>query len=806
VRANQRRLLYFFVTGLLGTLPSHSASAREAFVLAPAQLGSKALHHLSASAALSAISTKQPHLQKLSLRPTQQAGGAQSPMPEDFARFEQTFRGMRVLGTGAVIEKRADGSLRWQGNLATEAELLGLGSTFADPRGAAAMGAGLTRASKWYGASSELCVVRSPSGKFVRAFRVSGLTKARGARRLSQPERFVDAATGERLFERETLRFLDETMMFETNPTKSPMLTRLALPLATKAPEAGMPRWLSNDFLDTKNCIDEGKILRFDFGGFPINTHVCSTISKAPADADGNFLFEPADNPQRDNIFQDAFAEASMYYHTARAYQFFRGLRQEPEARVVKDAMPFGIRANVQLVKGLIDGDFSGLSDPNLPLEPLSNAFFSPGGPSNIIGKLFDVPGGGIYFGQSDTTDYGYDGDVIYHEFGHAIVHATLELGGPIVDKYGLSFAESAMNEGLADYFSSAIAGDPELGEYASRDDAGGGPGPAIRSLENQDTCENGIVGESHRDSEFFSGALWQARKVLPEPKRTEYDRALYKAMLATPPLQTARYQDIGNVFLKRLQEDLPEGALALKAALQARGILPECIRAIVYKGVPVEPADFPGYYSGGTTVIDSEEVPGVMQIKKAIDPEAKKLSVAFGFQTLTGAPYGGHVLVRWISAANGDTPIQWVRGSKGFVSNADVSVPYPDTDAFVALDVPAGTTGAYLQVSNRGEEDAYYSYIQLVTDTENRPVRVDAGVPEAGAKDADISAAPRPADAGMDAALLPAPPLPPLAGGGCECHVSSVQGSGATLAQLGLSVLLAARVLRKRARCPKDQ
>ena len=47
-----------------------------------------------------------------------------------------------------------------------------------------------------------------------------------------------------------------------------------------------------------------------------------------------------------------------------------------------------------------------------------------------------------MWFGQGPRHDYAYDGDVVYHEFTHAVVDATIQLPSAIN-------APGAMNEGL---------------------------------------------------------------------------------------------------------------------------------------------------------------------------------------------------------------------------------------------------------------------------------------------------------------------------------------------------------------------
>lgn len=49
-------------------------------------------------------------------------------------------------------------------------------------------------------------------------------------------------------------------------------------------------------------------------------------------------------------------------------------------------------------------------------------------------------------------------------------MHVTLKLTDtPHLDEYGVSLSPSAMNEGLADFFSAALSGDPDLAGRSSR-------------------------------------------------------------------------------------------------------------------------------------------------------------------------------------------------------------------------------------------------------------------------------------------------------------------------------------------------
>src|SRR5262249_52656891 len=151
------------------------------------------------------------------------------------------------------------------------------------------------------------------------------------------------------------------------------------------------------------------------------------------------------------------------------------------------------------------------------------------------LSSLFGVTDHTLWLGQGAQRDLGYDGDVIYHEFTHAVLETTLHPSFlPLLDRYGVSVAPGAINEGLADYFSSVLTGDPNVGEYAALE-ASPGDG-AIRSLTAADRCPTSIAGESHQDSKFFSTALWDFRRSLAsEQQQRELDQAIFAATKASP-------------------------------------------------------------------------------------------------------------------------------------------------------------------------------------------------------------------------------------------------------------------------------
>src|SRR5690606_21481867 len=168
---------------------------------------------------------------------------------------------------------------------------------------------------------------------------------------------------------------------------------------------------------------------------------------------------------------EDEYAEVAAFYHVAKAYAYFDEVGM-PEL----EAKPLDLVVNLRLPVGFASFDWNTMRDPALPLEPYNNAFFVT---QNPFFDAFGPEGPSLWFGQGTVADFAYDGDVVYHEFGHAMIDRTAKLVHYWhLDAQGATVFPGAMNEGLADYFSSAITGDGKVGEYAAANFAqlGGAP------------------------------------------------------------------------------------------------------------------------------------------------------------------------------------------------------------------------------------------------------------------------------------------------------------------------------------------
>jgi MYXO-CTERM domain-containing protein len=305
------------------------------------------------------------------------------------------------------------------------------------------------------------------------------------------------------------------------------------------------------------------------------------------------------------------------------------------------------------------------------------------------------------------------------------------------------------MNEGLADYFSSAISGDPDVGEYASKDISSGATG-VIRTLANEDKCPTNVIGEVHFDSTLFSGALWQARASLAEADRTKFDAALYKAMRTNPGRGDLGYDDLAKLFLATLGTDLPAGATALTTAMTARGVLPSCERIVepVNGSVKAIEAIIGGFASPGLQSVPQagDLVPGIIQVHAKAAPTDGTLVVSFSAKASSGGganPLGGGgtpfapvALVKFGKA------ITWTVSRGSATHDADKTLDMTTgTRPTATFDVPAGTTEVFVQIANKGDTDGAYDNLTIeLTPAAVAPVADPVADPNANASPATSS------------------------------------------------------------------
>ncbi len=263
----------------------------------------------------------------------------------------------------------------------------------------------------------------------------------------------VDAHSGQVLHTRPTT-FSADASLYPVNPWHSDLQTVELRGLDASGTLAG-------EYAAAWTCTD-AEIDDSIFG-----TTACHAIGRqAQPDSNGDYFFapDPAGDP-------DPLAEVQVYHHTDRVHRWMDerfGLRMELPMRAIVN---FEMR----------------------------NAFYSD----------FDGDGeGDISFGHDPESgvDFAYDGDVVYHEFGHAVVDEISLLGTLSADEYGMDWAGGSLNEGSADVFAMLLTGDPLMGEYAGR--SGGGTDP-IRDLDADRRCPDDLYGEVHADGEIWGALFW---------------------------------------------------------------------------------------------------------------------------------------------------------------------------------------------------------------------------------------------------------------------------------------------------------
>ncbi|MFH1464694.1 MAG: hypothetical protein ABIO70_09940, partial [Pseudomonadota bacterium] len=285
-----------------------------------------------------------------------------------------------------------------------------------------------------------------------------------------------------------------------------------------------------------------------------------STAHLALPDEQGDYFYDPDDD---EPVFDDPFAEVNAYWHVASIRQWF----------AERWGHTWG--GPVSLLVNYREG----------PGDLYDNAYFT----KDYSGSYVIVAGQG-------TVDLAYDADVLQHEFGHGVVDdlcdINAELDYPIAfDQYGMHPAVHALNEGMADYWSSTFQGDACSAEYF-----GSAFGlECLRDLDNDTKTPDDILGEAHEDGKIVGGTCWAVREVLGAEVA---DDAIYGALgtLTSGPT----FLEYGEAILEQVGVLVGEGSVsaeelaAVEAILEERGWM-KSGRAIALEEGQVETGLFIG-------------------------------------------------------------------------------------------------------------------------------------------------------------------------------------------------------------------
>jgi hypothetical protein len=634
------------------------------------------------------------------------------------ARFRQTHAGLPVMGGEIVLRIDHDGKILRQRGQRFDLSGLDVKPQVSSARAveiAHALSGGETRAT--------LAVDPEAVGgpRLVWVVRGTPIPQL-----LENAVHLVDARSGQHLKRINLIKF-GKASVFLQNPIETPQPSARDIP--TDFEPTNPDGYLEGALLKSYDCIDTGQDSMVNLGlGVNFNVHICTVTPEAKAANYDYTSYSPAMEPftapangcpnaPAGGAPQplDEFSEQHMYWHVANAYAFFRGLF------AANNRADFRLRAQpLAMAVNLCTPDFSGgLGSANLtgPLVPFDNAFFSPGA-NNIIAETLIMGQDSIMFGQGSKYDFAYDADVIDHEFTHAVIDTLGKLTRVgQEDGWGLKDDQGAMNEGLADYFSSVIGGDPILGEYAGRNIPSGGAEGAVRDLTNMDLCGRDRWGEVHQDSQAFSSSLWGARTAIAgDPKSAGFDAA--KAQKFDRAVLAAIASFASNVDMTTAAEDFSkETALLLdadsqtklEASFTAHKILPQCDRIIDWS--PGDKKDILGLDGTDSPYAPSgaKRVPGFVQWKIDVPVGADSITAQMtlaaqsgSFSSQGGLTGGGGTPKLEVIVGPPEMPIGWVANSDG--GNEVASAMFSGTKGAVnatLTGLPVGTS--YVMIVNSG-------------------------------------------------------------------------------------------------------
>lgn len=506
-----------------------------------------------------------------------------------------------------------------------------------------------------------------------------------------------------------------------------------------------------------------------NYGGMTINYDmaICDRVQRANNDpalhTSGDYVYAPIDAPtgavsQSSLPDSDEFAEVHAFAHVNRVFDWFRELSTSAAPIFPGQSIPPLLLAGEKLNPprkltvwtNITIPDFNTINIMDVllggtartdTLARMDNAAFMPR--ENF--QQLPIPGlalngDALMIFQGTQADFAYDAPVVWHEFGHAVIHATANFSAFIVDERSANSEGGALHEGFADYFAAAYGQRSAMGEYVGPRTQGAGGNSQLpqdvgfRNANNSFACPEVLWGEVHQDSQHVVGALWQARQTIfqgADLGRT-FDQAVYAALVSMTPATS--FEQAATAVTTHVGLAFPGISGAEQNMLDVftqRGVI-DCSKIVDMTGVS---AARPYYAIGGRQQagVSSGVVPGPYQMKLRVPAGARSVKISAPYQS-GGFGGGGTPPIKLLAKAN--QPVTFTRAS-GVLSNdadvkADAVLSGSTLSAEAFVDAPCGETSeVYFTLGTDGTDQQALQNLK-VSFTPLAVCPVDAGTPAA--------------------------------------------------------------------------
>ena len=430
---------------------------------------------------------------------------------------------------------------------------------------------------------------------------------------------FVDAETG-RVLRRGTHIFkaLNDAWVFEFNPIRTPEPLLTELEWVADDADGYLVSELSDGYrkLMSISCVDEGETV--DMGEYYGEMPVCTLRQRANKEENGDFMYEDwGKGLEGEFDIDDIYPEVSAYYHLQKIYDFILNIGLENFTELPNHVLP-GHDGKYPFI-GVVNFQMAEYGPGGkITLRPMDNAFYAAYDPmfNEYYFPSSELEGDMLVMGQGTRADFSYDGDVIYHEFGHGIIEGLTHLSYlSTPDIYGFSAESLALNEGMADIFSFLITNDECLGEYTSQLSMGM---DCIRNATNTNIAIEDFVGESHNDGLPALAAHWSIyQKALEHGFTIEKVAKLFVSALLNVPHNDIGFKEWAEVFIATTEEsEFAELRDDFEQILKDRGFYEEIRARDITRKTEylMVGGKIPGYISTDTVYIEDEDE-GIMEI-----------------------------------------------------------------------------------------------------------------------------------------------------------------------------------------------